>query len=329
MIIGHQKIISFLTSSIRSGRLAHAYLFIGPPQVGKKTVALEFIKKLQCEKSLIKNDDFSACGQCRSCLLIKKNQHPDVLLVEIGNKVTETEGEANQSIKIEQIRQIQHLLSLSPFSAKYKAVIIDEADRLTLEAANCLLKTLEEPSQKSLLILISANWQRILPTIISRCQLIKFLSVKSQLIKEDLKALGFRNNDRIEQAVKFSCGRPGAAIKLLSEPELLVGREQSVGELQKLLKKDLVEKFKYAQQLAQDSAGAQEVLGQWLIWFRDQLLMMVGAKNLTVFGQDINLGGYSLLKIQELIKNIQQTQGLLNESSFNTRLILENLMLKI
>ncbi len=338
MIIGHQKITDFLTGSIKSGRLAHAYLFVGPSQVGKKTVALEFIKNLQCQKPKNSSQGFSFCGECESCQKIEKDFHPDILKIEAGGQALLTNESddsvleksiKNQEIKIEQIRQLQHQVNLSPFFAPCKAVIIDGAEQMTQEAANCLLKTLEEPPPKSLLILISSNWQRLLPTIISRCQLIKFSSVKSDLILQGFKKLGFGDDLKTRQAVKFAGGRPGAAINFLKDTNSGGHQEQAVKELKKILEKDLVEKFKFAQKLSQNIFWAQRVLGDWLIWFRDQMLLLVGVSNLGVFNEKSALSGYSLSQIRDIIKNIQEAQILLAESGFNARLILENLMIKI
>ncbi|MFH0852485.1 MAG: DNA polymerase III subunit delta' [bacterium] len=344
MIIGHQKIIDFLSRSIKTGRMAHAYLFAGPPKVGKKIVAFEFIKALLCQNAA---DGSGACeraervsshaergGKCRNCLLIEQGRHPDVLFVVPGgesskaaiNGEKEEEQVKNKEIKIGQIRELQHQLNLTPFSATKKVIIIDEADKMTQEAANCLLKTLEEPPQKSLLILITSRPQALLATIVSRCQLIKFLPVKENLIAEGLKKLGAGNDKKIKQAARLSAGRPGAAVSLLNEDEAWQRQEKLVDDLKYLIKKDFSERFRYAQKMAQNTPEAQEALGQWLVWFRDQMLAGVGAKNLTILEEKSGL--YPFSKICVLIKNIQETQRLLGESSFNARLILENLLLK-
>jgi DNA polymerase-3 subunit delta' len=333
LIIGHEKITSFLASSIEHNRLAHAYLFIGPDGVGKKKVALEFIKRLQCEKNEIKSKEINACGRCRNCLLIEQGAHPDILTVAARSKEIDAEEPAKktikvQEIKIEQIRQIQHQISLFPYFRGYKAVIIERAEQMTQEAANCLLKTLEEPPEKSLLILICSASEKLLSTIVSRCQLVKFLPVKQDLISQAILALGLGDKNKIAQAVKFSCGRPGVAISLLEQPLAWEKQDKSISELKVLIKKDLVEKFKYAQKLSQNAPEAQEILGQWLIRLRDELLFRLGLKEMTVFG-DKNLSDYSFERISEIIKNISQARHMLGDSSFNSRLILDNLMLKL
>ncbi|MBI4708804.1 MAG: DNA polymerase III subunit delta' [Candidatus Portnoybacteria bacterium] len=329
MIIGHKKILEFLSGSIKSNRLAHAYLFVGPSEIGKKKVALEFIKAIQCQKPEIKDKITNACGKCFSCVQIEKNQHPDVVLIEpSGQKDTaEDEPKKAREIKIEAIRQLQHQVSLSPFSAKHKAIIIDQAEKMNQEAANCLLKTLEEPPQKSILILVSSNWQWLLPTIISRCQLIKFSFVGSQTIKEGITDLGIGQKGKIDQAIKISCGRPGRAIRLLSEIDLWRVKEQAIDDLKKLLESDISVRFKYSQKLSQDSGAAQEILGEWTLWFRDQILIALGLPQLTISEKESIKK--SLPEIKNIVRYLEEAQGLLSNSSFNAKLILDNLILKI
>jgi len=333
MIIGHQQIWQFLNHSFGKNRLAHAYLFVGPAEVGKKTVALEFIKNLQCQNPQIIQGNIFACQKCQNCRLINQNVHPDVLVVAPVDQTTASLQASekpikNQEIKIDQIRQIQRQITLSLFCAKYKAVIIDSAEQMTPEAQNCLLKTLEEPSAKSILILVSSGWQKLLPTIISRCQMIKFLPVPRQLIEKGLFVLGFKEKAKIFQAALRSCGRPGTAIKLLRQPLLLKEQTQAVADLLVLLKSDLTVKFRYAQKLSQNAPAAQAALDQWIIWFRDQMLESLGVRGLKILSQNASVN-YPAAKISGAIKNIFDAKRLLAETGFNSRLIIENLLLKI
>jgi len=344
MLIGHEKIWNFLLQSAAKNRLAHAYLFIGAQGVGKKTVALEFVKNLLCENK--SGGGRIEHGVCKNCRRIEQNQHPDVLFLNSGDNIKDKlintdNAERNSEIKIEQIRQLQRQISLSPFCAPRKVIIIDEADRMSLEAANCLLKTLEEPPQKSLLILISSNSQRILPTIVSRCQLIKFLPVKNSLIEAGLRSIIYSDKEKFGQAaklslaktrligaVKFSCGRPGFAINLIKDPSFWVRQERQFSDLERMQKSDLVDKFKYAQKLSQDISNTQEILNDWLVWFRDRILEKAGLKNLIVFSLK-SASQDSSAKSMAAIKNILETKHLLSEDSFNHRLVLENLLMNI
>ncbi len=334
MLIGHQRIWNFLTGSFVNNKLAHACLFVGPPQIGKKTIALELAKLVQCQNQKPEDKKRHYCGTCEDCRRIEKGYHPDVILIEQNSQASAKEQNEpseqtlkNNEIKIGQIRDLQHQISLSPFSAQYKFVILDSAQHLTQEAANCLLKTLEEPPQKSILVLIASSWQKLLPTITSRCQVIKFLPVKSEEITQGLKKMGYKDEQIIKQAVRFSCGLPGRAIRFAGDAQLREEQKQIVDNLEKLTKKDLAAKFKYARELAQNVFLAQEALDNWLIWFRDRMLYLAGAGKFSVFKE--GKSEYSLSKTKELLEKIQETKNLLEEPSFNARLILENLMLKI
>lgn len=158
------KIISQLRSSIVRGRLAHAYLFSGPTGSGKKETAKTLAKILNCE---LKGAD--SCGLCSSCKKIENNSHPDVRWILPGGD--------SDSIKIEDIRNLQREISMKPYEGRYKVYTIIDADTMTEEAANCLLKTLEEPPGDALLILTSSNIKMLLSTIVSRCQVVKFPSM--------------------------------------------------------------------------------------------------------------------------------------------------------
>ncbi|MDD5589900.1 MAG: DNA polymerase III subunit [Candidatus Portnoybacteria bacterium] len=323
MIIGHEKIWNFLKQSAARNRLAHAYFFVGPSEIGKKKVAIEFIKSLQCENS----NEFNPCNCCRSCSQIEKGAHPDVLLAGV-REIGDEEKKNSTEIKIEEARHIQHHLSLSTFSGKIKAVIIDSAENLNIEAANRLLKTIEEPSPKSILILISSEWQKIPLTILSRCQTIRFSSVKKELIESELKKYGLGKDREVKRASVCCCGRPGAAIKMVMGGQTQKRRESAIEELGKILKSDLAERFFYAVKLSKDSVFASEILDYWLIWYRDRILESLGLMDLEVFEKG-EKNDYSLRRLCLSLKKIKETQELLKESGFNSRLIFENLMLAI
>ena len=161
-IIGHEQAQRLLTAAVRTNRLAHAYLFTGPDGIGKRLVAIQWAMAINCETPT--RTGFGGCGHCRACAMALAGSHPDLVVIE-------PEG---LFIKIEQIRAVQASLGFTAWSGSRKIVLIDRADRLNQEAANCLLKTLEEPPPASLLILISASPDDLLPTLRSRCHLIRF-----------------------------------------------------------------------------------------------------------------------------------------------------------
>lgn len=327
MVIGHQKILEFFQRSIQKQQLSHAYLFTGPAHLGKKTAAQEFIKMLGGQE-------------------IKKDIHPDILIVEpemIEKKGIKKEAE----ISIDQVRQIQHQLSLCPYQAPYKIALIDQAERMTREAANALLKTLEEPTPKTILILISSQPQLLLPTIISRCQIIKFLPVPLAEIEKSLIYLmddtrlddtrkgvmrtGFRlSSINLKSIIRLSAGRPGLVIRYLNNPQLLQEQKQIINRLEHLIQTDINQRYQYAEEIAKDVAQARQTLNTWLLYFRDLLLVNVGCPEFSTAPNSVQSElTWSSSKIKNIIQNIQRADLLLGNSSINARLVLENLMLEL
>jgi len=392
-IIGHQKILEFLNKSLKTNKISHAYLFVGPEHLGKKKVAIEFAKALQCEKDSengfqkrpkIPSEDFGTrqasslpspsfvnetgagtmparrlerfeshisssftnCNQCRSCQEIDKNQHPDVLLIE--PEIIEKKGaKKEQEISIGKIREIQHQLSLFPYRGPYKIVIIDSAHKMTKEAANALLKTLEEPTKNTVLILISSAPQFLLPTVISRCLLIKFLPVPKTVIRNQLLAISSQPPDLLDKIIRLAGGRPGLVIDYLTNPDLVKKQNQILEDLFSLLKKDLNFRFQYAENLSKDINLAHQILGQWLIFFRDLMLYQIGCGDLAINllfperASKVNRpfdsapmaphsgNTFPLIRLKNILKEIIKTDQILNNSSFNSRLALEVLMLEL
>lgn len=339
MIVGHQKITQFLNKSIANDKLAHAYLFVGSEHLGKRTAALEFAKALQCQKGVREssvdvttNFQISFCGQCRSCQEIVKNSHPDVLLVE--PEIIETKGRIKElEIGIGKIRDIRRAVSLFPYYGPYKIVVINQADRLSREAANAFLKTLEEPTPKTIMILVSSSYQNLLSTIVSRCLLIKFLSVSDREIKECLlkqEKISFSDGE-LNRALRYAAGRPGIAINYLDHPEILQEERKIMKDLLELIGKDLSFKFKYAEALSKDVELANRVLNQWIGAFRDSLLVSAGYDGPTVSGDFLEKEKrfYGLRQTNDILQKIVETKNLLGNSSFNSRLILEGLMLNL
>lgn len=175
-IPSQDRAVRYLKRSVDSGKIANAYLFIGPGGVGKSIAAKAFLAEIMCIK---KRDPVGAlswaCGECRTCSLIEKSAHPDILWIK---------NDMNKFIKIDEIRRVKDALSVKPYEANANVCVIEDASMMTNEAANSLLKILEEPPGKSMIILISANREMILPTVISRC-----LEVRFDSLPWDLSAL--------------------------------------------------------------------------------------------------------------------------------------------
>ncbi len=321
MIIGHQRIWDYLIKAASRQKLAHAYLFTGPPEIGKKKLSLEFSKWLLC----LDRKKSEACHLCRSCRDIERNQHPDVFILQ-PRQEEKREVIKTFEIGIDEIKAFQHKISFFPYSSAYKIAIIDGAEWLTREAANSFLKTLEEPSGRSLIILISPFWQSLLPTIISRCQLIKFLPVAEGEIFEKLKGEA-KNEKELRRAVKLSAGRPGRAIKIIQDKDFFDDQKSQIENFIKIFRTDLSARWELARQLSQNTAGAREVLSQWILWLRDRILEGYACEDLMA-GEKGRIE-YSGKNLPHLISEIQKTRAILSNSSLNARLALEVLMTKI
>lgn len=311
-IIGHEKQVKFLQKSIERNRLSHAYLFIGPEGVGKMTTALAFARALQCENA--KEEDF--CGHCQSCLAIEEENHPDVHLIGLEKDTRE--------ISIGQIRKLRRDFILSPLSGLYKIGVIQGADLLGAEAANAFLKTLEEPLGKAIFILTSSS-ENILPTISSRCQILKFPSLSKLKLKEELENRGVAQAKRL---ARISMGRPGVALSIIKNPEILKNQEGLIEDLISLLKSDYAERFKYAENLAKDRLKIKETLSFWTLFFRDMLISGYNCQDATFFDKEL---GFNISKEKALaiIKTLKRTYDIISSTNVNSRLALEVLMLNL
>ena len=170
-IIGNEKIKKLLLDTIKNDKISHSYLFIGTEGIGKKQMAIEFSKMLLCE------NEINYCAKCKSCLEFDSNNNPDFFLIEPDGN----------SLKINQIREMQVKVQEKPIISKQKVYIIDNADKMTVDAQNCLLKTLEEPPEFVTIILIATNESALLSTIKSRCMILHFEPIKDEEMRNFLK----------------------------------------------------------------------------------------------------------------------------------------------
>ncbi len=203
-IIAQDHVIDHFKKAMKADHLSHAYIFTGQDGIGKTLFAKEFIKALFC-----KNEENDSCNSCLNCIRIEKNSHPDVFWTEIEEKA--------KFIKIENIRNLQRSVRLSPLESDYKIFIIKEADRMNEEASNCLLKTLEEPSPNTIIILITNSIATIKETIRSRCQIIRFHPIPTHIIENQLAGKSDADTNKIGWASRFCNGSLGNALDLLDD----------------------------------------------------------------------------------------------------------------
>lgn len=250
MIIGHQQIIKYLSNIIKADTPSHAYLFHGPSQVGKTTTAKWFAQSMLCE-----SNRSGPCEKCQNCQLIAKNHHPDFNLIE--------SEQDSRNITIKQIRNLQAKITKTAFYNSYKIVIIKDADNLNIESSNAFLKILEEPPKQTIFILISDNFNALVPTILSRTEIIKFSLIKAKDIVNNLN-----NSYNIEQKkfiAGFVQGKIGQAFELnptkikdIIEQEKIILQmikawpDQKINLIEKNLKNDLPILPNYAASLIRD-----------------------------------------------------------------------------
>ena len=262
MIQGHQTITNHLEKEIKTREVSHAYLFSGIDGIGKRKTAREFAKALLCQETP------KSCGHCPVCTQIDHENYPDVKVID------PKAGDA--SIKISQVREMISELSIKPYSGDWRINIIDGAERMTPEAQNSLLKSLEEPLSYNIFILITSHPQSILPTIRSRCQSYHF----QPLSFGDMEAIISREAgfDKITtaEAIQASGGSPGMAIYLLNNSEIQKERTHYLRELYSLLKGDEIKVFTLAEVLSKDKATSQENLEFFIRWFYEINLLLEG-----------------------------------------------------
>ncbi|MFQ5924681.1 MAG: ATP-binding protein [Dehalococcoidia bacterium] len=321
-VMGHEKAVALLERSLRGGKLCHAHLFVGPPHVGKMTLALNLAQALNCQ------GEERPCGECPQCQRIARGVHADVQVVGL---------DGGMEIGIDQIREVQHAASLKPFEGGERVFIIDGADHLSHEAANCLLKTLEEPPPNVQLILLAVNEGLLPPTVLSRCQKLELGPLPAPVVEE---VLGQRWGVPVEQArvlARLSGGCLGWAVAASSAEGLLSERAQRLAALCHLAGVGRGERFAYAAQLAnqfsRDRESVQEVLSLWLGWWRDLMLIKMGCGNfITNVDQEAKLcdeaQGYRLREIKGFAQSLQRAMEQLDQNA-NPRLVLEVLMLAI
>lgn len=246
-IVGQEVAVNILKNSIQNKRSHHAYLFVGPDGVGKRTTAIAFAKALNCRFST------DGCGLCDSCRKIERGIHPDVELI------SPTEG--GLTISIDQIRNLQRKVSYKPLEGEWKVYIIDDAASATEEASNCLLKTLEEPPSRVILILITENIYRLLSTVRSRCQLILFRQIPRVLIEKILREKYQVAPDEARSLAWLSSGSIGRAFYYLERkaPEYVEPLKE-IFEMGGSLIEDYDGLFRFSAEISRDRESTLELL---------------------------------------------------------------------
>lgn len=289
-IIGHKKIISLLEKSIRENKVSHAYLFAGPEKTGKYTAALQFAGMITGNH-----------GEYNADLMVlspEKEEKKGII--------------KKKNITIENVRELGRWLSLSP-QGKRKAAIIDEADQLNATAQNGLLKILEETDWSNVIILVSHDEKKLLPTVLSRCQRMKFGIVSAREIRSRIKEN--TGQDLQDEVLFWSLGRPGVLLDFLGDKSLLETRLETVKEFHAVYGGNLYERFCWAEREAKNVPLLIDKLRLWTVILREYILGKEQRDSLS--------RGKALRWIMEIEKSLR----VLQETNSQARLVLENLLL--
>jgi len=293
-LIGHEKQWKLLNQSVNSDRLAHAYLFTGQEKLGKKTLALEFAKQI------LKED-------------IAKKQHPDFIYIEPEEK----------EIKISQIREFIWRLSLKSYSGLKKVAIIDQAQSMNSEAQNCFLKTLEEPKGDTVIILVTAFPQTLLPTILSRCEELRFYPISAEKIIKYLQTKNIAEKE-VAEIARLSLGRPGIAVEIAADPIKLSQQKQIVKDLLQMISLPLANRFGYVKTMPESPRELEKIINTWVWYLRSRFIDRLAGGKATP-----GLQAKSISQLAGILKTCQDTQFLLTKTNASPRLALEILMMEL
>ena len=321
-IIGLKKAVNHLLKSIKKGNISSSYIFTGKEGVGKKTTAIEFAKNINCTN---RKDNLQSCEKCNSCRKINLKICPDLKIIE----------PEKGTLKIEQIREFRREINLKPFENSKKIYIFNNAEKMTDDAANCLLKTIEEPPEYAIIIVICSNIGSILPTIISRCQVLYFSTISSGEIE---KAILKKNNLEISKAKlvsRIANGSIGNAFSILSDVEYFNRRDYLLNNVAEIIPGKIdCDIFNRKEKIFSDISRSKEILDMILLWYRDILIIkelnsekyIVNNDKLKILKEKAKL--YSKNTLIDILDYLLQIQEYLKRNA-NKNIIFESLVIKL
>lgn len=321
-LIGHEWAVNLLKQHIASGSVRHAYLFTGPQGVGRRTLAIRLAQALNCPQPSASGE---ACGVCQTCHQIEHMQYPDLEVIQAEQR--------GGTLRVDQVRELQRHVALAPYQGKYRVALLLFFEEANANTANALLKILEEPPAQVVIILTAESAELLLPTIVSRCEVIRLRPLPQEQVSKALQERWDVPAGQATLLASISGGRPGYAMHLYQDPDQLDMRRKWLEEHKKLLTQSLIERFRYAERVAKDREIVRNILLIWLSFWRDVLIRASGAKTPLVnldkdqeiqeLAQQVGISG-----AHRMIANIERILGLL-ERNINVRLACEVLMLDL
>ena len=328
--LGQDHLLARLQPALEQGRESHAYLLIGPPHVGKLTLAREIAQAVNCLRG-----PSSPCGECAQCRRIADGHHADVRVVDIEFSRKVEERNTVTTITIGSIRELERTVNLNPFEGSRTVIIIDGAATMTVDAANALLKTLEEPPPGVLFLLLTDDEDSLLSTIRSRCQALPLLPMSRAQMLEFLADRHSVPEDEGDRLYRLSRGCLGWALQALADPQILDQRLADLERIRETLAAGLDARFTYANEVASlfssNRPAARELLALWLRWWRDLLLIKEGADQFLHNADQADAlrshaATLSTAQIAAFIRRLLSTMAALDANA-SPRLALEALML--
>jgi DNA polymerase III subunit delta' len=320
-ITGHEWAVKMLRQHITRGQMRHAYLFSGAPGLGRRTLALRFAQALNCSEPPAPGE---ICGTCRNCRQIAAQQHPDMSFIQADHE--------GGTLKVEQVREVQRSLSLKPYQSAYRVAFFLRFQEANANAANALLKTLEEAPPHVVLLLTADSPEQLLPTILSRCEILRLRPLSPALVTQFLQAREVEP-EQARLLGHLSGGRPGYALRLHQHPEMLSTRAERLDALFMLVRASHSAKFKYAEKMAKDKEAMRATLLIWLSCWRDVMLCAAG-NDATLINVDYQAQIRALAHSMELASARRTVSALEQaierlEKNVNARLLGENVLMDL
>ena len=318
-ILGHEHIKEHFRNAVETGKVSHAYILSGEAGMGRKSLANAFALSLLCEKGMAE-----PCMQCHACKQVLSGNHPDLIYVT---------HEKPASIGVDDIReQLNDTIQVRPYSSYYKIYIVDEAEKMTVQAQNALLKTIEEPPAYAVILLLTTNQDSFLPTILSRCVQLKLKPLKDTVVKEYLvQSLG-EDESHADIYAAFARGNLGKAIHLAQSEEFGVMYKEMLRLLKHIKDTDISELLDYIRKVKEENLDIRECLDFMQMWYRD-ILMYKTTKdiNLLIFKDEFSTvksvsttSGYDGL--ERILEAIDKARIRL-DANVNTELVMELMLL--
>jgi len=332
-LVGHEWAVDMLKKHVINGSARHAYLLAGPPGLGRRTLALRFAQALNCPTP---REAGIPCGKCRVCKQIESMHYTDLSIIEPTikdpNNPKELIPAPNGEIRIQQIRELQKTINLKPYQSHYRILIFLRFDQASVEASNALLKTLEEAPSYAILILTAENPEQLLPTIVSRCEVLRLRPLKIEEVQNALETRGLETGTA-KLIAHISGGRFGYALRLIENEALLEKREERLNDLQSLISASRVQKFAYADKLSKDKESMRQAVLIWLSYWRDVMLRSAQAEtplvNLDRNVEIEDLAGRLDLSTARRVASDLETVLEKMERNINPRLLAEVLLLDL